>query len=169
MIFLGIDPGLSGAIVSLNEKGDLLAYSDAPTIATTKTRKALSPLSIGHLLIFEQGHGVAHGGCFAMIEQLGIRPKQSAQSGATQGKGWGYWIGALAALAIRYQVARPQEWQRAVLHGQPGEGKDRALLYAEARWPLLELRTPRGRVLDGRADAACIAEYARQLTLGGGR
>jgi len=169
MIFIGIDPGLSGALVSLDEKGDLLAYADAPTVKVTKTRKALSPLSMGALLAFEQSKGDGNGGCFAAIEQLGIRPKQSAQSGATQGKGWGYWVGALAALAIRYQVVRPQDWQRAVLRGQPGEGKDRALIFAEARWPQLQLRTPRGRMIDGRADAACLAEYARILTMGRGR
>jgi crossover junction endodeoxyribonuclease RuvC len=55
---------------------------------------------------------------------------------------------------------RPCVWVRAILKGQPGEGKARALGYVARRFPGAELTPPRCRApRDGRADALCLAVW----------
>ena len=161
--WIGIDPGLKGAIaVLMHSCGPEVA--DMPVEKVSASRKRINAgMLAAEICDLRDSYSVA----LVAVEQLGVRPKNSALSSATTGAGWGMIIGVLAALRVPYVIVRPQEWQGLVLAGQPGEKKNKALLYAENRWPNVELSTPRDRVLDGRADALCIAESARRISATG--
>lgn len=108
----------------------------------------------------------AEGTCFAVLEQSQSMPGQGVASTWATGYGFGLWEGLLVACAIPYRRVRPCIWTKKLLAGEPGEGKARAIGYAMRRFPDAELIPPRCRVArDGRADALCLAEWAR-LTYG---
>ncbi len=163
---IGIDNGLDGALVSLDgETGTLLGYRDCPFIMTGKGNRrvfdipgmvtALRDLMGMHLLR-------------VFVEKTQSTPKIGGIPAHMLGLGAGVWLGILAALGISYQVVHPRTWQSSMLKGTIGEGKQRSLIAASQAFPDLPLIKPKGRKLslDGRADAAWIAEWGRRQVLG---
>ena len=169
-LYIGIDPGRLGAICVLYQSGGLLWCADAPL-----SKGKLDPLEIGALV----GRAMTREGVRVAIEEPQLRhagPRKGKACGMgiksahSQGVGWGYWVGAFAARGVVCDVVSPQAWQLEVL-GKKSKRKDnkaRSVAYATEHWRVMELHTPRGRVLDGRADAACIAEWCRRQAVGGG-
>jgi hypothetical protein len=163
MISIGIDIGLHGAAVAIDEKYQVLEWMDTPLIG----KKFYNiPEMRGFLEIFVMGHYEPL--IYAWIEVASVRPAQSAQSGLSTGLGYGIWQGLCAGLGLRYTAVRPQEWMRTMLKGMPkSEGKARAILQASRIFPSgLPLAGPRGGRKDGRADAALIAAYGLQQVRG---
>ena len=91
---------------------------------------------------------------------------QGLTSTFTIGRGYGEILGALAALNLRHDIIRSQDWQKAMLRGESkATGRDLKRQYvavAERLWPSISFRGPKGGLLDGKAAAALIAEYARR-------
>lgn len=176
MIAIGIDPGLSGALVELDEAGNVGAV-DTPTIPLkgkskrTYDVRGMSQLLEGYTLgLSSDGRIVAHEVTVFVEAQQPMPFKRkgpdgqpvmtgSAQALFGMGYGFGVWIGLIVAHGLRYELVHPRTWQKSMLAGVPGEGKARSLLAASRLFPTLELKRPRGRVLslDGRSDAALIA------------
>jgi len=160
MIAIGIDPGLSGAVVAVDDAVDspIVYWRDTPTVqlakgkvkrdyAVTEMRKLLQQLP---------------GGATVFLEQQQAFPGQGVSSTFQTGRGFGLWEGLLAGQAcFPYETVRPVAWQRVMLAGVNGEGKARSLLRAGQLFPELPLTRPRGRkpCMDGRSDAALIALY----------
>jgi hypothetical protein len=86
-------------------------------------------------------------------------PRQGVASTFTFGRGTGIVVGVLEALGIGYLEVAPRTWQGKVLKGTPGEGKGRVLRWASCAFSGAELSGPRGKALDGRADALALAWY----------
>ncbi len=64
-------------------------------------------------------------------------------------------------------LVRPQDWQRAMLRGEPKAESRRERLetyvrVAERLWPRVSFRGPRGGLLDGKAAAALIAAFTQK-------
>jgi hypothetical protein len=161
MLVVGVDIGLKGAIAVMDNDRAIRAVADAPIIRGGKNKRDL--MDIDGMVEVLSGYADAD---LIVLEQSSTRPHQSAQSGLKTGFGAGLWVGACSALRATYVSVRPQQWQRSVLAGQPGEGKERAIGYVQRRWPSAPIYGPRGAVKDGRCDAICIAEYGI-LTLEG--
>ncbi|MBK6849001.1 MAG: hypothetical protein IPG96_16195 [Proteobacteria bacterium] len=95
---------------------------------------------------------------------------QGVVSSCALGQAYGWIRGVVDAWAgyagSAAHLVAPHEWQPAILGRRVKGGptaKERALVVAAEAAPGIALRTPRGRVLDGRADAICIALYARKM------
>jgi hypothetical protein len=86
-------------------------------------------------------------------------PRQGVSSCFSFGRGTGIVVGVLEALGIAYIEVAPRVWQGEVLKGFSGEGKARCLRWAACTFPGAELAGPRGKALDGRADALALAVY----------
>lgn len=156
MISIGIDPGMSGAIVAIDGLGEVILCEDVPTYQSGKGREydipAMADMLRGVVLSRE---------ALVTLERAQAMPKQGVSSTFNFGKGFGVWLGILGALGIPYQTVRPCDWTK-ILKGLPGKGKARSIQFAMERFPGIELipgrcRKPR----DGRADAACLAWYGR--------
>jgi len=167
---VGIDPGKRGAIVALTMDGDLhrspdgaMRVFDMPAVQVGK-RTELDKQELRR--IFRQLYG--EGAAVWVVERQSTRPGLASQSVLSTGYGWGLLVGLVYGLGGQLLMPRPQEWQRECIKGSPGEGKGRALLAAGERWPDLRLTTARGRQIDGRADAAWLAEFGRRMRWGGG-
>ena len=146
---LGIDPGLSGALVIL-EHDQPIEWMRMPTYLVGKSNRvngsALAAF-IGHMIIDQ-----------AYIEQVGAMPGQGVTSMFTFGHATGTVMGVLAALGIPVINVLPGTWKKCA--GIIGKDKDGSRSKAIQLWPgWREL----DKKLAGQAyaDAALIARYGR--------
>jgi crossover junction endodeoxyribonuclease RuvC len=158
LLFMGIDPGVSGALAVLNADGRLVDLARMPTEPHGKARR----VSGRDLRAFIEGAGEASG-CtvgLCMLEQVASRPGQGAPSIFTFGRAFGAVEAVLSALAVPTDYATPQAWKRAY-----GLGSDKAesirkaidLIPGLAAWP-----TPSSRLTHDQAEAVLLAEFARR-------
>jgi hypothetical protein len=72
---------------------------------------------------------------------------------------------AFQALGVSLVEVPPKDWQREykIRSTKDDDTKAQSYLIASRMFPEVELRGPRGAVLDGRADALLIAEYGRRV------
>ena len=166
MITIGIDNGLKGAIVAINDDYKLLAWYDTPTIQLKKGKKIKNQyapatmVSIIESILLE--HAPSKEKVIVWLEMAQAMPKQGLSSTFTTGRGFGLWEGIVAGLGLRYDIVSPRTWTKAVLKDlPPGDPKDRSMMKCQRLFPELPLVKPRGTVLsmDGRSDAALIAFY----------
>lgn len=179
--FLGIDPGLSGALALLKDTGEIVEVIDMPvlTVATNRKTKAGNARNRSEydeselVALLEAFIRVARGGStslLAVIESTSSRPGESAMAAHSFGIGSGILRGMLSALRIPYEKPYPATWKAVVMAGQP-KNKEASVPTACRLWPAdaQRFRGPRGAVMDGRADAVMLAEYGRRTHLLAGR
>jgi len=153
VIYIGIDPGLNGAIAFLDTEKGHLSVVDMPTFEVKRNNKAkreVSPHGISDVLSLSQKiSGV-------VLERVGAMPGQGVTSVFSFGRSVGVIEGVLAAEHIPVSIVTPQAWQKAA--GVRG-GKDGARQRACELFPNYAGLFARKKD-DGRADAACMAWYA---------
>ncbi len=161
--FLGIDPGLSGALGIVDSKGRVQVF-DAPVLVTQsgrgkkrKTKREYQLVQIARLL----RRFALPTSSIAMLEKVASRPDQGVSSMWSMGYGSGIWEMALVFAGIPYTRVSPLKWKNAMLEGVAHD-KDGAILRAQQLFPSIDLYTSRGAERDGRAEALLIAEYARR-------
>tara|TARA_B100000700_G_scaffold189815_1_gene209193 strand:- start:54660 stop:55127 length:468 start_codon:yes stop_codon:yes gene_type:complete len=149
-MIVGIDPGQTGGIAHLASEGHAgaipmpLTGKEIDGHAIAATLRELSPQVV-------------------IIEKVHAMPKQGVSSTFKFGMGFGLVIGVCEALGIPYRLVTPQAWKKAVLAGTTKD-KDAAISFVRRAYPSIDLTPGRKRVPhDGMADAACLAEYGRQL------
>lgn len=174
MTYVGIDPGLSGAVAwikPISEKYslDCIVVVPAPTMAKGKSGKQYDmtacwgilddiPLPVFVCLEYAQ----------AMPPSVRGR-RQGASSGFNTGVGWGMWQGMLTALPqCQWQIVHPRTWQKDILAGVPhgpGETKSASITVAKRLFSGVSLkRTDKCRKdCDGISDALLLAEYGRRI------
>jgi crossover junction endodeoxyribonuclease RuvC len=154
-IFIGIDPGLSGAIAFLDTEKGVLSISDMPTLEVkrnNKAKKEVSPHGLANILTL----GACGWKPTAVLERVGAMPGQGVTSVFSFGRSVGLVEGVLAAYNIPVSIVTPQAWQKAA--GVRG-GKDGSRLRASELFPNYAELFARKKD-DGRADAALMAWYA---------
>jgi len=158
MIFLGLDPGVSGAIAAIDEDGNYVWLCDIQPSFSYMREKLQAEVLQAH-----------EDSLLAAIEVQHAFPGMKVSSTWALAEGYAYCRYLLESLYIPYQVVSPPKWQREVCGSLPRDRKQRKAaisVWAQQRWPTAELRTPRGRLWDGRSDALCIAFWIRQQNLG---
>lgn len=160
MIVLGIDPGLGGGLALLEDierSVVLLDLADMPIVERGKGRDVDGRELATLCREWKPG--------LVVLEAVHAMPKQGVSSTFSFGRGVGIVVGVLSSLGIPFLEVGPQTWQKSVLKGIPGEGKRRVLSWAWSIFPDAALKTGRGRIIDGRADALALAWYG--ITRGG--
>lgn len=151
MIFIGIDPGLNGAVAVLTHDG--LIVADTPTVSVARGNDYL--VTEMAALLRCPGADVR-----CALEAGIAMPRQSVSSTAKQFRGVGLWEGMLAALGIPYELVAPRQWKHDV--GLPvGAGKGESRVLASRLFPALADQFARAKD-DGRAEAALLAEWSRR-------
>lgn len=146
MYFIGIDPGKSGAIAAIDDRG-----------------------TVAHTSVFsEEGYRsflkrISHSKheTFAILEHVGAMPKQGVSSTFAFGMNFGFIQGLLAAFGIPFELVRPQKWKREF---SCSSDKNVSVDVARRLFPDANLmRTPKcSKPHDGIAEALLMAEYARR-------
>ena len=149
MLFLGIDPGQTGALAVINQSREILMLEDWPG------DEHQAALLVSTATVIDISESLT-----AALEKVSAMPKQGVSSMFKFGTNFGIWKGILAAFMIPFEEVRPQAWQKGVI--SKAQDKKPALAAAGRMFPKAELTGPRGGGKDGRADALLIADYARR-------
>jgi crossover junction endodeoxyribonuclease RuvC len=177
MLFVGIDPGLTGAVAALDSETLKIHFFDTPTV-TVRSGKSLKhtmdlPAAVRileALNIYEKLH-VAIEKVFPMPSfkrTKGDAPNaefEPAAMGVTSafnfGMNYGQWQGLCAALKLPYELIHPQTWKASMMRDM-GKEKDASRVRCSQLFP--NTAADLGRKKDhARADALLIAEYSRRI------
>ncbi len=184
MIFIGIDPGLDGAIALIDHDYQRVEVYDVPTLlllgkvskktGKPKKKRAYDTAEMGRML------GVISTGLKANdtplcsleyirerrteiivgIEKQHAMPKQGLASTFSTGVGYGFWLGLLVAFEIPHVVVTSQAWKKDLMAGMVKE-KHASLIAAKRLFPQAAEYLARKKD-HGRADAILIAEHTRR-------
>lgn len=161
IMILGIDPGLTGALVLLGEDGEAIhLIHDMPTTTGSQGKRTVDGALLADVVREALAMTASREGTRleAIIERVNAMPGQGVTSMFSFGQSFGILLGVLGALGVRVRLVTPASWKRqAKLTGQD---KDAGRQLALQLWP--ERSSDFARKLDtGRADAALIAYFGR--------
>lgn len=160
MRYIGVDPGLSGAVACIYEDGHHSLH-DMP-ILTFKKGKGMRREYDAQALHLLLGALINHNRmqCHVMIEQQGAIPKQGIASTFRTGFGFGVIVGIVNSLSAPHTIVNPKTWKKAM--GVTAD-KQGVILRTKQLFPDAELPLKKHH---GRAEALLLAEHARR-TQGG--
>lgn len=141
MIYIGVDPGASGAIVVLNRGLELRGL-----IRNSETEADIAAF------VRSQAHDVYKP--FAYIERVHSMPKQGVASSFKFGQSYGFLRGLLIACGIPFEEISPVKWQTEM---KCRSGGDKNVTKARAQQLF-----PDVKVTHANADALLLAEYCRR-------
>ena len=156
--FIGIDPGLKGAVAFLDGDDGLVTIIPTPILSTTE----YDEFGMIELITHDTFH---YENATAYIEQVQAFPGQGRSSAVKIGLGQGLWRMVLTAHAIPYTIVSPVKWQRTMFAGVPKQNtKKMSIIAAKRLFPGVSLcRTEKCKKDDhNMADALLIAEYGRR-------
>lgn len=159
MIFIGADPGLTGAIAIISNHEDPVVI-DIPTIANGKAKGKVKRMvdSLGLILALEEHTRGRASQITASVERTAAMPGQGVSSMFSMGDTFGAVRTALVASGAAVNFLTPSVWKK---HFNIGKEKDLARSLAIQKFP--SLHGMLNRVKDhNRAEALLIAEYTRQ-------
>lgn len=163
MKYLGVDPGITGGIVVLNDIGLLDFAVRTPVVkAGAGTKKQYDIIGMADIV---RSAAKTTTDLLCCIEKVGAMPTDGRVGAFNFGKGYGIWLGIFAAIGLPYAEVTPQRWQARMLSGLPRgkETKTSAVLRAKSLFPDLPIKA---KADHGMADAALIAEYIREVRKG---
>lgn len=160
MIYIGIDPGLDGALAVIDTDRDAVEIFDTPTVTVKTTKGTKREYDLSTMATRLRTVRLNLQSSIAVIEKVHSMPGQGVRSMFSMGYGVGAWEGLLAGIGIPYRRVAPQTWQKLMLADE-GRGKDAARLQAQRLFPATAAMFARKKD-DGRADAVLIAEYGRR-------
>lgn len=147
VLYLGIDPGVSGGIAVLDEHGEVVA-----TTKMLETERDVFEFLDAHM---ESAPATR---CYATLEHVRATPQMGVVSAFTFGRSYGMLRMALLAAGIAFEEVAPIKWQNAMKARSSG---DKNITKARAQ----EL-FPGARVTHAVADALLLAEYGRRKARG---
>lgn len=142
-IFIGVDPGKSGAIVALPEGSD----------KAIRIRLEATEADVAE---FVRHHFGATNAAKAVLEKVGAMPKQGVSSTFKFGQSYGFCRGLLIANRIAFNDVTPTKWQTAMQCRTKGN-KNVTKAKAQQLFPNLDWR-----ITHKEADALLLAEYCRR-------
>lgn len=165
--FIGIDPGLDGYIVVI-EEGKEIEFNPMPTIKGKGSKRYIDICFMTEILEKHSEYWAA----LAVVENQQAMPSQGSASGFKTGLGFGVLLGALAALHIPIEVVSARTWKKSMGLTSAGTTKEekrahtkqQSIQTAQRLFPAVDLRaSSRCKIPhDGKAEALLLAEYARR-------
>lgn len=155
MIYIGIDPGQKGGIAIIDDDTNKLLSMEIPLSADKKemsTKEIYDFISNNFIIIDE---------VFCIIEKAQAMPKQGVTGVFNYGRGYGELIAILKILEIPYQEIQSQKWKKEF--SLIKKDKKASVAMAQKLFPHEVFITERGRLMDGKAEACLMAEYARRI------
>lgn len=152
MIFIGVDPGVSGGIAFIDHNGVPIRTAKMP-----ETERDLFELLTFGCIQTAQGFqiGDALGHRRAMLERAGATPQMGVTSAFTFGMGYGRVRMALVAAGCPFDVVTSHVWQKA-MGCRSGGDKNVTKRRAQDLFPQV-------KVTHAIADALLLAEYCRRM------
>lgn len=162
MIYIGIDPGLDGAIAIYNPDADhvlkRLVFHDMPTLAIKRGKTKKREID-AHALRTIFAHAGEPGHRRVIIEQSGPMARDGSMQAWKTGSGWGIVYGVVVGVGLPIQIVTVQRWKKVM--GASAD-KDLSRKLAMSAFPEQADHLDRKKD-DGRAEAALIALYAHRV------
>tara|TARA_R110002020_G_scaffold276042_2_gene491252 strand:- start:16910 stop:17494 length:585 start_codon:yes stop_codon:yes gene_type:complete len=163
-IFLGIDPGSTGALAFVHARSPESSVAvDIPTTKIVKKKKGGKSSYRTHTdlgALWELFAMILDNDEFSMIrvviEHQQPIPRDTALTGFTVGRNFGMWPLFLYSHGMSHETVRPVVWKRKM--GLIKKDKEAARLQAQKMFPGASLSRKKDH---NRAEALLIAEYAR--------
>ena len=155
MRFIGIDPGLHGAIAAMDGERKQVEVVDCPLTAGEYD-------FFGMWKAFEAVY--ADGPAIVVMEKVHSMPSDGKASAFSFGVGYGAWLAICGMFRVPPNLVPPQTWKRVMLAGIANDKRAEAMALKQRfqGHPICsQLHGPRGGLRDGRVDALFLAEYAR--------
>lgn len=146
-MFIGIDPGLKGGIAIISE-----------TFVQIKEMPINQAKEIDVHKLFEM---MPKESIFCVIEQLLPMPGQNSKATTKAGVNYGKLLAVLELAGIPYQEVHPAKWKKEFQLIK--KSKAHSCAVAKKLFPQLDFITPRGRLMDGVAEALLMACYAQRI------
>jgi crossover junction endodeoxyribonuclease RuvC len=178
-LFIGIDPGLTGAVAVIDEideegiSAPTVSLYDILSFEVSGTKKTKS----GKIRIHrEYDYGGVHKIFTSIISRIRMNgitidrdliaglewsqamPDQGVVGMFKTGEGFGMFKMILTTLSIPFEVIRPVLWKKFMMAGM-GKEKDASIIKAQQLFPYADISKKRDH---NRADALLIAEYMRR-------
>jgi hypothetical protein len=170
--FVGIDPGLTGAIVVLSEKLELKYFAETPTYqkkSGKKTENLLDFTAMSDILFGLEDFNPS----LILLEEVHSMPKQGVASTFKFGRTFGATQAFLEAYDYNYRLVTPQVWTKFQYEGyefdKDLDTKKKSKEVVKRKFPdiaenfVSETARKADSYHDGMVDALLIADYARNL------
>lgn len=164
-VWVGIDPGLSGAVGAVYQNRFAEAWS-TPSINVKKGKgkgakkhpdlAGMADLLRPFLKLQRQGWEV-----LVTLEESSPNPQDGKVGHHKVGIGYGIWLGILTALRLPYQTVRPGVWRPQMVGAKTDKNMSRKV--CQQLFPRLKL--PLVKDAD-KAEAVMLAEWGRRRDLG---
>ena len=161
MRVLGIDPGVSGAVVIINVNGDAAAQLVAAIEVPLTGVKAKRRVDVIALRDWIAQHTPQH----AFIERAQAMPRQGRSSGFAYGRCTGALEAVIVCAGVPMTIVEPALWKK--FHGLRGGDKESGRQRAMQLFPTAHAELARKKD-HGKGDAMLIALYGVQRHLLGG-
>lgn len=151
MIYIGIDPGKSGAIALISSNGRNIEVAPFDPIVYVKALKRVSDV----------GKAVGVQSCKCCLEHVSAMPKQGVTSMFNFGQNFGWIQGMLDSFGISYELVKPAKWKKEF---SVTADKNSSIAVCKRLFPDVSLKRTERCVKDddGMAEALLMAEYARR-------
>jgi crossover junction endodeoxyribonuclease RuvC len=157
VIHIGVDPGITGAIVIYDSEKDLiLHWTEMPSMQVGSSSR-VNGAALTDFLEENIRTECVH----AYVELVGAMPGQGVVSMFNFGCSFGVPLGVLAAMRIPYTLVTPQSWKRRA--SLMGKDKDVARSRAIQLWPSWRALSQKGTG-QALADAALIARFGPEFS-----
>lgn len=165
MIYLGIDPGVTGAVGAAGDGGSAVRDIPASVVSKGTVKQEINGALLAELLRrLTLGRPAT-----AVLERTAARPamvhgkiRQGSASTFSMGVSRGVCLGVLGALGIPYVEVLPQVWK--AHYKLIGKDKDASRTLAISLFPALAGELARKKD-HNRAEALLLAKYAQTLDL----
>lgn len=157
MKIVGVDPGGSGALALL-EGAELVSVADMPVFSVTRGKSVKLELDVHGLVDLLEGWRPI---C-VWFEKVNGQTGESASAAFNFGRVSGAAEALCKSQGCRYEDVAPHIWKKHMR--LTGKGKDDARMMATNRWPKFAASFRR-KMDDGRAEAALLADYGRQMLI----
>lgn len=164
-LYVGIDPGLHGAVAVLRDN-EYIGVWDTPTTIVKRGKKKHTVYLPASMVAVLNKIANAFGSSLTVgLEEVHAMPGQGVTSMFSMGKGSGLWEGIITALGMSLVRIPPQRWKKEMLADGKGKDKQASIVRALELFPEAAPQLARKRD-EGRAEAILIAEYLRRTKTG---
>lgn len=158
-IFVGIDNGLKGAVVVIDDNQKVIRKWIMPIIKGDKSEFDI--ISINK--IFDEIK-LIDDNIFVFLEKAYVRPIQGIRAAFGTGFCYGMMQALLISKGLGYEVINPSLWTKKILEGLNTNDKKGSIMFCQRKWPEEDWRATERSInmSDGYTDAACISLYGYQ-------
>jgi len=171
VMYVGIDPGLTGGVFGFTD-GGFIYYEPTPVIQVSSGKKKRQEYDISKMNDIVKRLSVDFR-VFCAYEKVHAFPGQGVTSMFSFGTGFGIWQGLLVANEVSFELVTPRVWQKEILQGMDkSDPKSSAVQVAKRLFPgvdftLANQGSRRTKAHQGIVDACCLAEFARRRAVRG--